>query len=155
MRLFGRVQGVGFRYWAADEARRHHVASPRREIVPGAIALALPACGVGPVRVRREEDAARPQRRMELAKNARQLLRGHMEERGVGEDAVEASARQIERQEILMPHLASGVGTRHGDEARRAVEPDGLVAEGAKTHQIATGATAEIEDRERARAVEA
>ena len=58
-------------------------------------------------------------------------------------------------QEVLMPHVTPGVGARHGDEARRAVEPDGLVAEGAKTREIATGATAEIEDRERAGSVEA
>src|SRR5262249_61029613 len=42
-----------------------------------------------------------------------------------------------------------------GDEARRAVEADRLVAEGAKAPEIATGATAEIENRERARPFEA
>jgi hypothetical protein len=37
---------------------------------------------------------------VELAKDARQLLRGDVEERGVGEDAGEARGRQIERQEV-------------------------------------------------------
>src|SRR5215831_5627503 len=68
-----------------DEARRRHVASPRREIVPGAVALTLPTFGVGSAWVRCEEDTARPERRVELAKDARQLLRGNVEERGVGE----------------------------------------------------------------------
>src|SRR5262245_48426925 len=73
-----------------DEARRRHVASPRREIVPGAVALTLPTFGVGSARVRCEEDTARPERRVELAKDARQLLRG-------GEYPVEARGRQVER----------------------------------------------------------
>src|SRR5262249_60104336 len=42
-----------------------------------------------------------------------------------------------------------------GDEARRAVEADRLVAEGAKAPEMATRATAEIENRERARPFEA
>src|SRR4030095_15674972 len=53
-----------------DEARRRHEASPRREIVPGAVALTLPTFGVGSARVRREEDAARPARRGELRQGA-------------------------------------------------------------------------------------
>src|SRR5262249_8498410 len=115
-----------------DEARRRHVASPRREIVPGAVALTLPTFGVGSAWVRREEDAARPERRVELAKDARQLLRGNVEERGVGEDPVEARGRQVERQEVRVPDVAPGGGACHGDEARRAVEADRLVARARK-----------------------
>jgi hypothetical protein len=40
---------------------------------------------------------------------------------------------------------------RHRDEARGAVEPDGLVAEGAERRQVAPGPHAEVEDRERRR----
>src|SRR4030095_16097851 len=54
------------------DARRRHVASPRREIVPGAVALTLPTFGVGSARVRREEDAARPERRGDVGKGATQ-----------------------------------------------------------------------------------
>ena len=43
---------------------------------------------------------------------------------GVGEDAVEVLGGQVEREEVLLPHLAAGVGARHRDEARGALEPD-------------------------------
>jgi acylphosphatase len=37
VRLRGRVQGVGFRYWAAHEARRHHVSGWVRNLDSGGV----------------------------------------------------------------------------------------------------------------------
>jgi hypothetical protein len=68
-----------------------------------------------------------------------------MEERGVGEDAVEAAGGELQREEILLPDLAATVLACHGSERRGALEADGLVAEGPKRRQITTGAAAEIE----------
>jgi acylphosphatase len=35
--LFGRVQGVGFRYWTADEARRRHLTGWVRNLDSGTV----------------------------------------------------------------------------------------------------------------------
>ncbi|MDQ6675622.1 MAG: acylphosphatase [Chloroflexota bacterium] len=37
VRLVGRVQGVGFRYWTADEARRRHLSGWVRNLDSGAV----------------------------------------------------------------------------------------------------------------------
>ena len=86
---------------------------------------------------------------MQLPQHARQLLGGHMKQRRVGEHAVELSVRQIELEEILLPHLAAAVGARHRGEARGAFQADRDVAELGENLEVAPGSAAEIEDRER------
>ena len=57
--------------------------------------------------------------------------------------------REIELEEILLPHVAAAVGARHGCELRRAFEPDRGVPELGEDFQVAPGATAKIQDGER------
>jgi hypothetical protein len=54
-----------------------------------AVAAAVPAFLVLAARIRREEYAAGPQRGVELTEYARHFAARHVEERRVGEDAVE------------------------------------------------------------------
>src|SRR6202051_4596368 len=68
-----------------------------------------------------------------------------MKKRGVGEDAVEFAARQIELEEILVPYRAAAVGARHRGEARGAFQPDRDVAKLGKDLQVAPRPAAEIE----------
>ena len=72
-----------------------------------------------------------------------------MKQRGVREDAVESAVGQIEFQEILLPHLATGGGARHGHELRRTFQSDRAVTELHERRQIAPRAAAEVQDRER------
>ncbi|ABJ10520.1 TPA: hypothetical protein L5750_08965 [Pseudomonas aeruginosa] len=120
----------------------------------GTVALAIPALAVVAARVGAEQHAARPQRFEEFAEHPRQGAAGHMEQAGVGEDAVEVPSRQSQRQEILLPYLATAVGPGHLDEARRAFESHRLVAEAAEGGQVAPGTAAEIEDPVRRRPVD-
>src|SRR6185295_14953210 len=110
------------------EARGRTVAPPVREVVPDAVPAALPSLGIRAARVRREQDTARLQRLPELAQDARQLGRRHVEERGVREYAVEARGRQLEGEEVLMQDLAPRGRACHRHERRRAVKADGDVA---------------------------
>src|ERR1041384_663337 len=79
-----------------DKSGAGHIAPPAFEVVEGAVALAPPAFFVVAARVRAEQHAARFESRPQLAEHARQLGARHVEQRGVGEDAVEFLARQIE-----------------------------------------------------------
>jgi hypothetical protein len=45
-----------------------------------------------------------------------------MKQRGVGEYAIEMVIRQIELEEILLPHLAAAMGARHHGEMRGAFQ---------------------------------
>ena len=54
---------------------------------------------------------------MELAEDARKLRARHVEQRGIGEHAVEAFAGQVEPKEVLLEHLAAAVRARHGRRA--------------------------------------
>ena len=71
-----------------------------------------------------------------------------MKQRGVGEYAVEMVLRQIELEEILLPHIATAVSARHLDKARRALDADRDVTEVGKGLEIASRTTAEIHYRE-------
>ena len=62
---------------------------------------------------------------MELAQDAGQFSAGDVEQRGVGEDAVEVAGGQFEPEKILMPDFAAGIGARHVGEGFGAVEADG------------------------------
>eukprot|EP00966_Prymnesium_polylepis_P106658 2468976-Prymnesium_polylepis.1 len=72
-----------------------------------------------------------------------------MKEAGVGEDAVEASLRQVEGRQILFPHLAAGELARHPAEGGHAVEPGRAMAELCEGDEVTAGGAAHIEDVER------
>jgi len=69
-----------------------------------------------------------------------------MEERCVGEDAVESSFRQVQREEILAPNLATTVRTGHRNEMLCAVQADGDMAEIAQRLEVPARSAAEIEN---------
>ena len=91
---------------------------------------------------------------MQLAQHTRQFLIRHMEQRGVGEHAVEVLGRQVECQEVLRQHLAAAVRARQRGQFGRAVQADGAVTERLERHQVAPRAAAEVEQVERRRAVD-
>src|ERR1700730_564413 len=68
-----------------------------------------------------------------------------MKERGVGEDAIKAVVREIECEEVLLPHFAA-VCACHRGETRRAVQSNGSVTEHDKRLQIAPRPAAKVED---------
>ena len=129
------------------EAGSFDISPPRLEIVEAAVAAAGPALLVTAPRVRAEQDAAGPEGRGEVFEDARQLAARHVEQRGIREHPVEAGRRQVERQEVLVQHLAAGPGARHGNERARAVEADDLVAERGEPAQVPAGPASQVEDR--------
>ncbi len=72
-----------------------------------------------------------------------------MKQRRVGEYTIEAPVRQIELEEILLPHVVPSVGARHRGEALGAVQSDRDMAERGEYLEIAPGPAAKIENRER------
>ena len=131
------------------ESRAGQVLAPRREIVIRPVATAIPAFLVLPAGIGAEQHAARLERRVQFAEHARQFLGRHVEQRGVGEHAVEAARGQLEAQKILLPDLAAAIGAGHRGEARRAFEADRDVAEFGERLEVAPRPAAEIENRER------
>src|SRR5215510_4630049 len=99
------------------------------------------------VRVRTEQHAAPLQRSAQFEQHTWQFLAGHMEQRGVGEYAVEVILRQIEFEKILLPHFAAAIGARHLDEAHGAFQAHRYMADLTKRLQIAPRPAAEIEYR--------
>ena len=111
----------------------------------GAEASAVPAFLVISMRVRREQHAARFERRVEIPQYARQFPARHMKKRRVGEHAIKTAGRQIQREKILLPHFAAAVCARHFNKAGGAFEADRNVAQLAERHEIATRTATEIE----------
>src|SRR5215831_5474019 len=72
-----------------------------------------------------------------------------MEQRGVGEDAVEVAVGQVELQKILLPHVTTGRLASHCHERRRAFQSDCAVPEPRERRQVSPGPAPEVEDRER------
>jgi hypothetical protein len=70
-----------------------------------------------------------------------------VEQRRVGEHAVVALSGQSEAQEVLVEHFAARVRASHRDEARRPLQPHGLVAEPPEMEQVPSRSAAEIQDR--------
>ena len=64
--------------------------------------------------------AARFEGRVQFAQHPRQFPGGNVEQRSVGEHAVETRGRQVQLQEILLPDLAAAVCARHGGVVGRA-----------------------------------
>ena len=75
-----------------------------------------------------------------------------MEQRGVGENAVETARGKIEMQEVLLPDFATAVLACHGGETWRTLEPDRVMTSIAEGLQIAAGAAAHVQDEKRRRA---
>src|ERR1700730_11727700 len=100
-------------------------------------------------RVRAEQHATRFQSRAQFQQHARQLLARDMKQRGVGKYAIETVARQIELEEILLPHFAAAVDARHCREARGAVQTHRDVTEVGKGLEVASWSAAKIDYRER------
>ena len=102
-----------------------------------AIAPPVPAFLVMAVRVRAEQHTTRFQSCVQFQQHARQLLAGYMKQRGVGEHAIEMVIRQIELEEILLPHFAAAVSTRHYGEAWSAFQTYRDVTEFGKYLEVA------------------
>src|SRR6266849_5385004 len=110
-----------------------------------AVASAVPTFLVMAVWVRGEHHAARFQGCVQFQQHARQLLARYMKQRGVGEHAVEMVIRQIELEEILLPHFTAAVGARHNGQARGAFQTYREVTEFGKHLEVASRPAAEIE----------
>ena len=86
---------------------------------------------------------------MQFREHARKLLARNVEQRCVGEHAVEAIGRQFETQKILLPYFAPAVRARHRNKFRRSFDADRDVSQRLQCLQIAAGPAAEIEQHER------
>src|SRR4029077_17719099 len=131
------------------ERRIQHVAAPGFKIVVSAVPPAVPTFLVLAVRIGAEQHAPWFQCGAQLSQDARQFLRGHVKERSVREDAVKALTRQVKPVEILLPHLATGVGARHGSKGDCSLQPDSRMAQSSKSFEVAPWPTAKIENHER------
>ncbi|EDM81556.1 hypothetical protein PPSIR1_21604 [Plesiocystis pacifica SIR-1] len=130
----------------ALEAGRHGEHAPRLQGQVGAVAQPLLALDVGAPGVAAKQHAARHQGAAKVPEHPAELLRGHVEEHRVGEDAVEALGGQVEGEEVLMPDLAPGRGPSHGHERGRAVEADRVVPARAEGREVAPRPAAQVED---------
>ena len=65
------------------------------------------------------------------------------------EDAVKALTGQVKFEEILLPHFAAAVGTRHYGEVHRAFQTNRDVTEFGERLEVASRPAAKIEDFER------
>src|SRR5260221_9762878 len=132
-----------------------HKAPPGFQIVIRAVAPAVPALLVVAGRVRAEQPAARLERPAQLAEDARQLLARPVEQHRIGEHAVEARIREFHSEQILPPHLAAAVLARHDREGLRTLQADRDMAERGERLQVPPRPAAQVEDRERRRALDA
>src|SRR5262245_42055499 len=72
-----------------------------------------------------------------------------MKQSGVSEDAVEIAIRQIQREEILLPHLTTAVGARHFRKAGGAFQPHRDVTKLGQSLEVPSRPAAKIENCER------
>ena len=93
------------------------------------VALSVPAFLAITARVGSEQNAVWPKACLQLSKDLRQHLAGHMEKHGIGKHSVKALRGQIKIQEALLQHLTAAVGPCHSRRAGRAFETDGTVAQ--------------------------
>ena len=82
------------------------VRSPRFEVVEAAVAAPGPAFLVVASRVRAERHPVGLEGRGKVSEDPGELTGRHVEQRGVREAPVEAGGWQVEREEVLMQHLA-------------------------------------------------
>ena len=82
------------------------VRSPRFEVVEAAVAAPGPAFLVVASQVRAERHPVGLEGRGKVSEDPGELTGRHVEQRGVREAPVEAGGWQVEREEVLMQHLA-------------------------------------------------
>src|ERR1700733_9855121 len=129
-----------------------HDHSPPLDVEIAAVPLAVPTLLVVAARVREKQNATRLERVVQLAEHARQVRAWYVKQRRVREHSVEVSGRQIQLEEVLVPHLAARVRACHLDEALAAIETDSLMGSCEEGLQVATRAASEVQDPERWRA---
>ena len=79
--------------------------------------------------------------------NVTMPLAGDMEERGVGENAIEVISREIECEKVLLPHFATRFA-RHCGETRGTFQADGGMTKVDKRLEVASRPTAKVENGE-------
>jgi len=127
------------------KAARRDDTPPLREIVVRAVALAVPALGVLAARVRAEQDAAVRERGVQLRQDSVQLAQGDVEERRVGEDAVEAAGRQADRAPACFgagPRSPDRIGSWRAGSALRSSVRGGVPGEGKREGSTSSTRTA-------------
>ncbi len=130
----------------------HEQLRPPLQLQEAAVAISLEPLDVVTPRVRAEEDAPGRQRGVQLGEDAGQIGARDVEQRRVAEDPVEGLGGEIEREEVLVQHLAPRVRARHLHEARGPVEARREVAAARELGEVTARAAAEVEDPERRRA---
>src|SRR5262249_14851300 len=100
-------------------------------------------------RIRAEENTTRFQTCFQFQQYARQHLAGYMKQRGVGEHTIEIVLRQIELEEILLPHFAAAVVARPYGQLLRAFQTNRDVTEFGERLEVAARPAAKLEDYER------
>jgi len=128
------------------EARAQHKFSPLLEVVVDTIPLPTPTFVIIPSRVRCEEHSSWTQTAPQFLEDASEFAARHVEQRRVGEYAIEICARKIQSQEILVEDLNLCLAARHLDEGERAIESHRMMTELAKRDQIAPRSAAKIEN---------
>jgi hypothetical protein len=99
--------------------------------------------------VRAEQHAARLQRRMQFVQHPRQRLAGDVEQRRIREYAVEVARRQVEREEVLLQHVAAAGGTRHRGKPWRTLQPGGGMPESRERVEVTARPATEIQNHQR------
>lgn len=85
---------------------------------------------------------------MQLTEYPRQFLGWNMKQARIGKYAIKGTFRKVELQEILLPHLATGILPRHGRKALRPLHAYSYVSAPGEFLEITPRPTAEIEDSE-------
>lgn len=130
------------------------VTLPGGQPVVAAEAIPEPALLVPAARVERKQNPARPERRMYCGQHGGQFLGWNMKQGGAGEHAVIGLRRELQREQVLLQHRTARICTRHGYKVRRAVDAGRSMAQSSEVAQIATRSTAEVEQVQRAAALQ-
>src|SRR4029077_17847048 len=115
-----------------DEAGGGRIIAPSLVIEIAAVTLVAQAFLVASSGVRGEQDAPGLEAPGKLDKHPGKFLAWDVEQRGVGEDAIETICRQLQGEEILVQNFAARIGPCHGHEFLRSVQTDDIVTQRAK-----------------------
>ena len=128
-----------------DKTRFGEHRPPVLQVVICPVTLAIPAFLIVSPGVGTQQYATWFQGGVQFAQHLFQLLRRYVEQRGVGEDAVEVFCRQFKLEKVLMPYFTATVLAGHLGEAFSAVEPDRYMPQAGEGLQIAPRAAAKIQ----------